>query len=64
MTFCASAWLFQKLGALMCFSMSASCSSSRAASKMPPQLGGARAEVVESSFEVVEVESQGDLQSG
>jgi hypothetical protein len=28
---------------------------------MPPQLGGARVEVSESSFEVVEVESQLDL---
>ena len=45
----------------MCFSMSASCSSRRAPSKMPPQLGGAPAQLVVASFEVVEVERQRNL---
>ena len=40
----------------MCFSMSASCSSRRAASKMPPQFGRAAAQLVVPSFEVVEIE--------
>jgi hypothetical protein len=42
----------------MCFSISASCSSMRAASKMPPQFGAAPAQVVVSSLKVVEIESQ------
>jgi hypothetical protein len=56
--------LLQKFGAPMCFSMSASCSSRRAASKMPPELGAAPAQVVKASFEIVEVEGHGCLQSG
>src|SRR5688572_29405051 len=55
-TFCALAWSLQKVGAAMCFSMSASCSSRLAASKVPPEFRRAAAQLVVASFEVVEVD--------
>jgi hypothetical protein len=54
MTFCASAWLPQKPGALIAVSISASCSSRRAASKMPPQFRRATAQVFVLPNEIVE----------
>jgi hypothetical protein len=45
-TFWASAWLFQKVGLEVIFSISANCSSSLATSKMPPQLCGPPIQVV------------------
>jgi hypothetical protein len=54
MTFCACSWLLQNVGALMCFSMSASCSSGRAASKIPPQFLRAGPQTVVSPFEILE----------
>jgi hypothetical protein len=56
MTFCASAWLFQNVGAPIDCSIRASSSSRPAFSKMPPQFRRASAQVVmllEKFFEIV-----------
>jgi hypothetical protein len=53
MTFCASAWLPQKSGLATFFSTSAICSSRRAPSKMPPQLGRAFVEVLVPPYQIV-----------
>jgi hypothetical protein len=45
--------LLQKEGSAIVRSMSANCSSGRAASKMPPQLEGSAAEVVVLSYQFV-----------
>jgi hypothetical protein len=58
MTFCASAWLLQKDGSAIDFSISASWASSGAASKMPPKLEGAAVEVVVLAYQFV-VEGHG-----
>src|SRR6185369_5218055 len=54
MTFCASAWLLQKSGSLMRFSVSASCSSRRAPSKMPPEFGGSLVEPFIPAYQIFE----------
>jgi hypothetical protein len=58
MTFCASAWSFQKSAAAIRSSILASSSSGRAASKMAPQVAGAARQILEPAKLIVQLQGQ------